>query len=606
MASPRWPRPVLAAAAALAAALTVGGCVAMPSAGPVQAYPVTQGPSAQAQPYVQIVAGPPRPGWNPKEIVEGFLTASANFGDNQQVARQYLTQQASKAWNPGWSAIVYKNGPDVRSPVYSSAPAPKPTAKPTAKSAGAAKGKAAAPPRTATVTITGAIQATLSTHGSYAVASTSGEPTYVPSFELVKVPGGQWRISQAPQQLLLTADSFANDYQVRNLYFFDPLTRYLVPDPVYVPLQTTPAHLMDGLVNYLINQPHDWLAGDATRTAFPTGTKLIGDVTLDGPTAIVNLGGAAATALSPVMEQVSAQLLQTMIGVGQGGQAVKSIEVQQNGKPWSPPHSQENPVQSKSMYNPASGVTDSGTFYYLGSGGAVISQAGIQSKPVEVEKIGTQFRQIAVSPDGKYLAAVNADGDLYTGPLRGALVKRGGTGYTSVSWDPNDDLWATENAQVVVLLQDDRLVPVNGVDGVTALQVSPDGVRVAMIIGGELLDFGAISWQQGPREGQLTARIVLSPFSVQILYSFQGVTWYGPDNVITLASNPGSAPSVTEYPVDGGNSTAIPPEPGMESISTSPGYALVAGRSGGQIVADVSLTGTWQTVGPGTSPVYPG
>ena len=45
---------------------------------------------------------------------------------------------------------------------------------------------------------------------------------------------------QAPPYLLLTSDSFQYDYQLRNLYFFDPTDSYLVPDPVYVPLQATP------------------------------------------------------------------------------------------------------------------------------------------------------------------------------------------------------------------------------------------------------------------------------------------------------------------------------------------------------------------------------
>ena len=52
---------------------------------------------------------------------------------------------------------------------------------------------------------------------------------------------GQWRIAVAPSALLLTSDSFQNDYQPTKLYFFDPAGRILVPDPVYVPLQAGPA-----------------------------------------------------------------------------------------------------------------------------------------------------------------------------------------------------------------------------------------------------------------------------------------------------------------------------------------------------------------------------
>jgi hypothetical protein len=605
MASGQRARPVLAVLAALLTALTVAGCVSMPSAGPVQTYPVTQGTNAQAQPYVQIVPGPPQPGWTPKEIVEGFLTASASFGDNGQVAREYLTSQASKDWNPfNVPVVVYKNGPNVYETGHSSAPA----AKPTAKTSDSPSPKATTRPQTATITITGDIQATLSGNGSYAVASGSAEPTLFPTFQLVNT-SGQWRISVEPKELLLTEDSFANDYQLRNLYFFDPATHFLVPDPVYVPLQATPARLMDGLVDDLINQPNDWLAvGGATKSAFPAGTKLIGDVTLSGVTAVVNLGGAIAKASWSVMLQVSGQLLRTLSGVGQGAQAVQSIEVLQNGKPWSPNGLQGNPVQTTNKFAPAAGSSASGLFYYLGSGGVIFKQAGTQGKPVQVAKIGAGFEQIAISPDKQYLAAVTETGYLYTGLLGGQLAKRPGTDYTSVSWDTNDDLWVTENAQVEVLMQDNRMVSVSGIggdlDGVTSLQIAPDGVRVAMISGAEL-EFGAISWQQGVRQGLPTARISFAPLNVLSLYSFQAVTWYGPDNVITLAG-PGPTPTVVEYPVNGGSSTQISELSGMQSISASSGNALIAGLSNGHMAADASLTGSWLTFGAGRTPVYPG
>jgi hypothetical protein len=601
--SRHWSRPVLAVAAALAAALTVAGCVSMPSAGPVASYPVTQGTSAQAQPNVQFVAGPPQPGWNPAQVVEGFLSASGSFGgDNEQVAGEYLTPQGKANWKPTWSALVYKDGPNVGRTVYSRAPAPKPTAKASASPTG----HATAPPETATVTITGKVEATLSTYGSYAVPSTSNEPAeqQSPPFQLVKDAAGQWRISYAPSQLLLTAYSFTSDYQLRNLYFFDPQYQHLVADPVYVPLQATTTVLMDNLVKDLIIQPHDWLYG-ATKTAFPAGTALQGDVTLDGGTAVVNLVGTVTHAGPAVMGQASGQLIRTLLGAGQGGQAVQSIEVLLNGKPW--PSGSQDPVQSTSKYTPASGAN--GTFYYLGTGGKVFSQAAANGKPVEIEQIAKNFDQIAVSRDGNYLAAVTAAGDLYSGPLGGKLVKRGGSQYTSISWgspDPSDDLWATTNTQVVVLLPGNHLVTVSGIDGVTALAVAPDGVRVAMIIGDEELAFGAIWWHQGSRQTEPTVDITLSQLSVQTLASFDGVTWYGPDNVITLA-NPGPAPSVTEYPVNGGSSTTIPAVPGMQSISASSGSALIAGLVNNHMAIDASLTGTWLPLtGGGTSPVYPG
>ncbi|HEY0932221.1 MAG TPA: GerMN domain-containing protein, partial [Trebonia sp.] len=331
-------RPLLALAAALVTAFGIAGCVSLPSAGPVQSFPVTQGPDAQGEPYQQVVFGPPGANWSPTQIVQGFLAASASFGDDWPVAREYMTPQASKAWRPSWSATVYSNGPNVQSPVYTVAPSAKPAVTPPPAAAAAKRKRGAKPVASqASVQITGSVLASLASYGSYAVPSSSapkGSPSAEPTIKLVNL-GGKWRISSAPPELLLTSDSFRSDYQLRNLYFFDPASRSLVPDPVYVPLQATPADLINGLVHDLVTPPQDWLSGGATRTAFPAGTS-IGAVALAGVTAVINLGGPITKSVSQVLEQVSAQLLWTLSGSGQGGQRVQSVEVEVNGKPWIP------------------------------------------------------------------------------------------------------------------------------------------------------------------------------------------------------------------------------------------------------------------------------
>ena len=83
---------------------------------------------------------------------------------------------------------------------------------------------------------------------------------------------GQWRICDAPSELLLTQAQFADDYELRNLYFFDPDDRFLVPDPVYVPLEASTTSLTKRLLQELQTPPVDWLAGGATQTAIPGAT----------------------------------------------------------------------------------------------------------------------------------------------------------------------------------------------------------------------------------------------------------------------------------------------------------------------------------------------
>jgi hypothetical protein len=596
---------VLAALAALlVAALSATGCVSMPSGGAVLSHPVTQGPAAQNQPYVQIQPQPPGAGWTPSQIVQGFLTASANFGSYPQVAKQYLTPTEQKIWDPFWSAVVYKSGPDVARPVYPSG---------------------VKNPKTATVGITGAIQATLLGNGNYSVPSASapgGSPDTPPPFLLAKV-GSQWRIASAPTELLLTSNSFGNDYQLRNLYFFDPLARFLVPDPVYVPLTAKPGDLMDGLVNELNAPPADWLSGGATKTAFPQKTK-VSDVALDGVTAVVNLTGAAIAKAGPdVMQQVSAQLWWTLSGANpsdSNGQGVQAVEVVVNGKPWVPPDGQGNPVQRAPEWKPAYGTSKE--FYYISNAGYLTSRPATGGKPLAIEKIGDGYSQIAVSTDGTYLAALHGS-TLYTGLIGGPLAKRG-SGFVSMSWDANDDLWVSQGGQIDMFRGTPsarqslaQMVPVDVStqlgEQFTALQVAPDGVRVAIVMNGDELTFGAISQQQTQ-----SPRITLSPLqespltqvqSAPVNAIFTALTWYGPDYVITLAT-PG--PAVTEYPISGGTPTPLQADPEMETITASSGEPLIAGLRKGGIKADASLQGSWlpvnngATPADGTSPTYPG
>jgi Lipoprotein LpqB beta-propeller domain/Sporulation and spore germination len=596
--TPTRSRPLLTALAALVvAALAATGCVSMPSGGPVLSYPVTQGTDAQNQPFVQIQPQPPGNGWSPSQIVQGFLTASANFGSYPNVARQYLTPGV--IWDPIWSAIVYKRGPNVTAPTYP----------PAAKN-----------PTTATVEVTGTVQANLQGNGNYSVpsASTPGSPPNpTPRFKLVKV-NGQWRIASAPPQLLLTSNSFENDYQLRNLYFFDPLDRFLVPDPVYVPLRP-PNDLMDGLVNELIAPPTDWLSAGATKTSFPPKTK-VSSVGLDGVTAVVNLTGAAIAKASPdVMAQISAQLLSTLSVAAPSnshGQGVQSVEVVVNGKPWVPPHGQGNPVQHTTTWHPASGASKK--FYSVDSKGYLTSRTASGGKPVSIAKIGTGFGRIAVSPDGMYLAALRG-GTLYAGRLvDGSLTKRG-TGFTAISWDVNDNLWALQSGQVVMFRGTSNarqplaeMVPVATVSvqligPYTELQVAPDGVRVALVSGGNELTFGAISRPQGQNP-----QITLSPVQETPLTQVQPVppaadfialSWYGPDDVITLAT-PG--PTVTKYPVSGGTPQSLQADADMQTITASSGQPMVAGLPKGRMVSDNSLTvtGSWIPVNDGDTPAY--
>jgi hypothetical protein len=579
------------------------GCVSMPSGGPVQSFPVSQSANAQNQNILQIVPQPPGLNESPSDVVRGFLEASSSFVGQQQVAREYLTPTANRGWKPNWSATVYKDSPTVTEHVTG----------PKAKSA--------------SVTVRVSVQATLSGNEEYAVASTAPKnPTF--HFDLVQYRG-QWRIANTHgNPLLLTSTEFAAEYQLVNLYFFDPSGQHLVPDPVYVPLQDTEGDLLKGLVHYLIAQPPDWLGQDsATHTQFPQSAAIQDSVTLDGGTATVNLAGKAMARVSDtVKEQISAQLWWTLTGAGQGQQQqVKSIALAINGKLFVPSwNSPGNPVQNQANKFPPVNAPQTGGFYYLKPNGQLVSQTGLTARPATLATLGRGYKSLAVSPDGHYLAAVR-NGTLYTGLIGGSLSSRNiGSDITSLSWDRYNYLWVVAGMEVYRLppypakpagslpLVDVTYPTTCGSNpgDVTALRVAPDGVRVAIVYGGqqESLAFGAIAMPADAQtrhgqQAQSQVGVNLSPFVVcGTTHAFTGLSWYGVNDVIALDQHDDT---VTDYPVNGGTPAVVHCPSGSTFITASAGQGLIVSQ-GSMLGMASSLASAWQSLGSGASPAFPG
>ncbi len=594
--APRRLRAARLAALIAVLAVLVTGCVTVPTSGHVQAVNVTQGNAGNGQFYLQPIPVPPGRKWSPEQIVSGFLAANASFANNHAVARQYLTKNASEDWHPGLAVTVF-------SQIASQA-----------KRVAVQPGQSHETTGTIVVEVSGTVLANLSNSGQYSISSHSQDTDE--KFTLVQQKDHQWRISDLPGEVLLTQSDFVHVYQPRNIYFYDPAMQTLVPDPVYVPQEATPVVLVRQLIDALMATPSGWLT-DAVRTAFPHGTKLL-NVSLDGGTAVVNVGGAAAASGEDALGQMSAQLLWTLAGSSNDEPSIQSVELEVKGTPFSA--GQDNPVQqidSYSSYVPSAAAHAS--FYYTDSHGAVRSLSGSaqanapQGAPV-AGQAGTgdiPLTQIAVSPDGRYVAGLGPGGGLYTGPLtrKGTLTLRANGNFGSLSWDRRDDLWATENGQIwMVPGQNGRPVKVDdelpGGEKLTALKIAPDGVRCAMLASGKagtrLLMAAIVHSGQQAYIGEAV------PLSADNL-NFTAMTWYDADHVIALR-DPHGHPVLDQVSVNGENITAIPAAAGITSITadgtTNP---LVAGLSNGQLTTLATLNGLWSgVVGSGHAPAYPG
>jgi len=580
----------------VAFAVLVAGCVTVPISGQVQGVNVTQGNAGGGQYYLQPIPVAPGHNWTPDQIVSGFLAANASFANDHAVAREYLIPGASRDWHPGLAVTVFSQISSTVSPLPD------------------APGGSHQTKNTTVVQVSGTVLGNLSNSGQYSISSHS-QGTTEEKFVLVQ-RNNQWRISSAPGQVLLTQSDFVHVYQPRNIYFFDPAEQTLVPDPIYVPEEATPADLVKQLLRVVMAPPSGWLH-NAVQTAFPGGTKLL-TVSLDGGTAVVNLGGAVTRASEDALHQMSAQLLWTLTGSSSDEPTIQSVELEIDGGPWNA--GQDSPVQQISSYDSyVPSAPGHASFYYTDSHGAVRSLSGsAQANAPQGALVAGQagsgdipLTQVAVSPDGRYVAGIGTGGSLYTGTLtsKSTLTLRVNGRFTSLSWDIHDDLWAVQDGQIWMIpghggsaLQVTDMLPAG--EKVTALKVAPDGVRFALLASGpsgtQLL-LAAIAGSG--KQAHLGTAVPISADNL----NFTSLAWYDSDHVIAL-QDPSGHPVLDEVTINGGNITPYPAAKGITSI-TADGSAnpLVGELSNGQLTTLATPGGLWSgVVGAGRSPAYPG
>ncbi|HEY2441932.1 MAG TPA: LpqB family beta-propeller domain-containing protein [Streptosporangiaceae bacterium] len=579
------------AAVACLTALLAAACATVPDSGTVQ-----RGQAAAAQPenFLQLIAVSPKPGWSPQQIVAGFLTASASFAGNHAVARQYLTPSAAGSWSPGPGVTV------VGSP-YGQGGLPFQAIRQPGQQDYEVK-----------VQPTGQKLAFLTDNGPYA----NGNDLSAPYTFNVKQTGQGYRISNPPRFLMLNESDFQRVYQPRNLYFLADVGHALVPYPVFVPLQATSVGLATTLVTALLADPQEWLAG-AARTAVPSGSRRVRPVTIGNGIATVDLGGAAATAGQTALQEMAAQLVWTLAGPSGDQPAIQSVQLEINGNlrasaSWSGSQltgSGRLTVPEMPARTTAYSIAPNGSVQTMdGDGsisGRVAGQAGDGDPPLS---------SIAVSLDGRYVAGLTGSGDVYFGPAsRGARLEplpRGG-GFTSLSWDNQDNLWAAGSSGVW-RQSGAGGVPslVRGLAGeyqVHAFAVAPDDVRVALIVvpaggGPAQLRLGAITRTGSQASVGQTVAIGSSVTDPTDL------TWYDADHLIVLTSSPSAASPLVEVPVNGGTATNINTYPGTSSISAAgPGNPLLAGLPDGRLAVAGNINGSWTLVREfAGDPTYPG
>ncbi len=260
-------------ATALAAAFT--GCAQLPTNSKVLDGPSVQ--DGQNSDYLYYSPSGPVNGQTQVEVINSFLNAATGPQNDYQTARDFLAPAFRAKWSPNDQVLIQQGSLTLTS----------------------------LPNNTAAVSIN--VAATVDADGHY---QANAQPvTRILDFKLVQVHG-QWRISEAPNAIVLIRPVFDVIFHSYSVYFFDHSYNYLVPDLRWFPSRASTA---TRLVTALLAGPSPWLAG-AVETTMPLDTKLAIDaVTVEKGTAQVSLNAAALLASQSSKQFFLAQLQSTLM-----------------------------------------------------------------------------------------------------------------------------------------------------------------------------------------------------------------------------------------------------------------------------------------------------
>jgi hypothetical protein len=484
-----------AAVVVVLAVLLLAGCSEIPTTGRVQ-NGSTEGPNDTSIVYI---ANPPAAGASPREIVTGFL-AAASAGGDLRVAKQYLSSGFVRRWDPTKRVLVQEASPRVTS----------------TSSTG--------------LSLEVPISGRVNQQGRYTTASGS-EPL---GFRLVQ-QGGQWRIDDAPDGIVLGPTVFQKNYKPQSLEFFDPTWTRLVPDVRWFPVEADKnfgAPRPRSVVEALVAGPAGPLAGGIAANALSGASVLSVDPGGSGVTTVA-VRMAAGDPGPEVLARMQQQLIQSLLlptpsalRLIVGGRVAPQVKQVVN-----QPGSLDAYVVSK------------GRFGTLGSNGAFTEEPvlGKRIAALDPAQVTVSVRQklAAVLTRSQQVVMVSASGtprvvDRRPGLVAPTLDQRGWV-YSIPSGAP-DGLQAIDAKGRAIDLVSDIAGPEATVIGI---EVSPDGTRMLVLLnsatGPEAFVAGIARNPDGTPIGLTPAR-----YDVALGGGGTGVdaTWVDDGSVAVLASVP--------------------------------------------------------------------
>ncbi len=426
------------AAVSLLLVLALTACTGLPTTGYVNPG---RGPQSDDGQAFAFVPDGPQDDASPAEIVEGFLRAGSGPADDWATAKLFLAPGTQ--WDPR-ARVTIDRLADRRA-------------------------TAVADGRTVGVQLS--TVAGVDADGAYSPAVTGATETL--SFSLALVDD-QWRITSAPDGVVLYEEVFPTVYQSASVAYFDPTWSFIVPDVRWFPRPLVASRVATALVD---GQPSAWLAG-AVSNAFPDELSLVGrSVTLSSSgVAQVQLPRAALSLDRTTLGRMQTQLARSLATAGIG-----EVQMTVEGTPIA---ATQVPVRVTRVDPSPAVLTADGSFGIL-SGESIETIPGLSGAveslaPASIELEADRSLAAVLTEQGAVASAL-ADGGTFLLDDRPGLI--------SPSIDAEGAIWSVPRSSPSQL----RAYTPQGVprevgnawpdaSEITALQISRDGTRIAAIV----------------------------------------------------------------------------------------------------------------------------
>ncbi|MEN2738024.1 LpqB family beta-propeller domain-containing protein [Microbacterium sp. X-17] len=535
-------------------ALALTACTGMPTSGPVG--PGLRETDDQDTLPIAFLPDRPQPGATPEQIVDGFLRAGSGPSDNWAIARLYLAPDIHDSWQPN-AGVTVDSLPDR-----------------TLGAVGDTSGTDAA------VSVGLTPLALVDGNGAYSDVDVG--PTQL-SFQLAKQSDGEWRITKAPDGIVLDSDTFPRVYRSYSLMYFDPAWRHLVPDVRWYPSVNAPTRIVNALVN---GDPSPWLARSVV-TAFPDDVNARAAVPVVDGVAQVEIGAAALSLPTSTLDRMQTQLDQSLATA-----SISDVRMTAGGATLS-----ATPVPTDSTtVDPRALVKTDQNFGFL-SGDQIDPLPGFSPaiQPLDVHSIQLGW-------DGSFAAVRLGDGSVQRIPSGGAPVTVDNRpDLIDPTSDPNGFIWtvpSSKPAAVVATAPDGTHTDIGAAwpsaVRIVAMQVSRDGARVAALVvvaGRSSVRVAGIIRDESGRPTSI------GPVQELVTLVGNGVAlgWID-DTTIGVVAAGDTDSTVLEQPVGGIATTSSVPAPVTAIAGAGQSVVRVTDSSGNLYLKRVT---NWQQAGSG-------